>query len=170
MKRIENNFDIIFSGEQSPYFQAEDSKRLVFPFHILKRNPSFLNRLIRLLYDDSSQIDLTFLNSYTIKDSRRPRYFIKQSLHKAFSIKNWEEHPLVRPDDGTVRLYVTIKNITSIEITSYIRALLKGKKSSYIAFYNDQYLTLVDDDEVVIIVKDKEHLEKIKKLLKEVED
>lgn len=170
MKRIENNFNIVFSDEQSPYFQAEDTKRLVFPLQVLKKKPSFLNRLIFLLFDDSSQIDLTFFNSYTAENSSRPRYFTKQSLHKTISIRNWEEHQVRKPDSGEIMSFVTLKNIAATEIKRYTRALLKGKGASYVGFYNDHYLMLVDDDEVVIIVKHIERLVEIKICLQEVED
>src|SRR5699024_4258216 len=102
MKRIENNFDIIFSDEKSPYFQAEEIKRLVFPFKMLRGNSTFLNQLISFLFDDPTRIDLTFFNSYKSENSSKPRYFIRHSLHKTFYIKNWKEQLVCKPDSREV--------------------------------------------------------------------
>ena len=60
MERITKEFSVEFSAEQSPYFKVEEEQRLAISFNQAKEKTSFQQAFLRLLFDDESQIDVTF--------------------------------------------------------------------------------------------------------------
>lgn len=158
MERMEKEFSVLFSDEQSPYFQVNATLRWAFPFRELKGKASCQEAFIKLLFSGHVQTDLTFLKSYATGASKHFRSFEKQSLHRAVHIQNWRED-VARKQDDTARLnYVTIQDITVREVLAYVKSIARGKRPSFIAFYNDRYLLMVDDDEVVVISKTREDM------------
>lgn len=165
MKRIEEQFRILFSAEQSPYFQAEEKRRMAIQHQEIEANAGYLQRIISSLFDEDSRIDLTFLKSYMPYGFKKPRCFEKQALHQAFVIRNWKEEYIDRQETEAVLYYATVKSVSSEEVFQYVKGIIQGKKPSFIAFYNDRYMLDVNSDEVVIIAKSKEDIHALRKFL-----
>ncbi|TWT09329.1 hypothetical protein [Planomicrobium sp. CPCC 101079] len=159
MKRMETEFNVLFSDEKSPYFQVEARKRMAIPFRKLKGRPMVQKNLVLQLFGGASRIDLTFFKLYQPSRSKKAIPFEKKSLHKSFRIKNWKEHYVAGQDMETTLTYVTITGVAPDEISAYIRSLSRGKSPSLISFYNDQYMMTVDDDEFVVIAKSNEEID-----------
>ncbi|MDN7227958.1 hypothetical protein QWY15_11675 [Planococcus sp. N064] len=165
MKRIEEQFGILFSAEQSPYFQAEEEHRMVIQHQELKERAGLVQRTSTFLFAEDSRIDMTFLKSYMPHGFKKPRCFEKQALHRAFVIRNWKEEYIDRQESEAILHYATVKSVSSEEVFQYVKGILKGKQPSLIAFYNDRYMLEVNSDEVVIIAKNKEDINVLKKFL-----
>lgn len=165
MKRIEEQFGILFSAEQSPYFQAQEERRMVILHQELKECAGFMQRIITFLFEEDSRIDLTFLKSYMPYGFKKPRFFEKQALHQSFVIRNWKEEYLDRQETEAVLHYATVKSVSSEEVFQYVKGIIIGKQPSLIAFYNDHYMLDVKSDEVVIIAKNKEDIHALRKFL-----
>lgn len=162
MERIEKEFSVVFSAEQSPYFQVEEARRFAFTFNQAKGRPSFQKQLIEMLFGDASRIDLLFLKSYVPGSNKRPRSFEKRALHQAFFIRNWREYVVFKQELDVCLIYVEVQDITPLDVFAYIRSIARGKKPSFIGFYNNRFLLTVDDDEFIVISKSSEDLEAVR--------
>lgn len=91
-------------------------------------------------------------------------------MHKAIGIHNWREDIVLKPDDNTSLMIVTIQDITALETLAYIKTIVRGKRSSFIVFYNDRYLLSVDDDECVVISKTREDMKAVQNFIQETEE
>lgn len=135
---------------------------------MLKEEPLKIKRIISILFERESKIDVSFLNSYVPNGKKIPRYFHKRSLHNTIDIRNWKEYHITDAEFGDTKIFVTIEAINSKEVGKYIQTLLKGKKDLYIGFYNDEYLMTIDTDEMIIIAKSSNLLIPIMELVKEI--
>lgn len=173
MERIRKEFNIVFSGEQSPYFQVNEDKRLALPLSFFKERPAYIKQLIWFVFDRNSKIDTTFLKFYIPYNFKKPRFYEKYSLHKSITIKNWEETLVKREDSDAALAFVTVRNLLVDEVHNYFRSILKGKRNSFIGFYNDEFLMMIDSDEVILLAKNSESIRQIhllsKKFLKDTE-
>lgn len=167
MERIEKEFSVLFSAEQSPYFQVEEERRLSFSFNQAKGKASFQQAFIEFLFGEQSRIDLAFLKSYTLGKNNRFVSFEKKSLHQTIRIRNWREDLVLKQDQESRLSYVTIQDIAPLDVLAYIRSIARGEKPSYIGFYNNRYLLMVDDDEFVVISKSPEDLNDIRNFIRE---
>lgn len=165
MERIEQEFSILFSDEQSPYFQVDSTLRWAFPFQKLRGKPSAQKSFIKVLFTGHGQIDLTFLKSYANGASKHFRSFEKHSLHQVIHIQNWREDVIRKEDDTAHLSYVTMQNIAVREVLAYIKSIARGKRPAFIAFYNDRYLLMVDDEECVVISRIEEDLNAAKSMI-----
>ncbi|MDQ0427298.1 hypothetical protein QOZ98_000123 [Planomicrobium stackebrandtii] len=170
MERIETQFFVLFSDEQSPYFQVDPALRVAFPFHQLKGKTCFQRAFTEFLFGGDSQIDLTFLKSYATGTSKHFHSFEKQSLHQTIRIQNWREDVVLKQDDIVRLSYVTIQDLAVRDVLAYTKSIVRGKKSSFIAFYNARYLLTVDDDECVVISKTREDMNAVQNFIQETEE
>ncbi|WP_223638913.1 hypothetical protein [Planococcus sp. 4-30] len=53
------------------------------------------------------------------------------------------------------------------DVLAYIRSITRGKKSSFIGFYNNRYLLTVDDDEFIVISRSPEDLIDVQNFIRE---
>ncbi|MCM3612689.1 hypothetical protein M4S82_15695 [Planococcus sp. MERTA32b] len=78
-----------------------------------------------------------------------------------------------REDSHATLAFVTVRNLLVDEVYKYFRSILKGKRNSFIGFYNDEFLMMIDSDEVILIAKNSESIRQIhllsKKFLKDTE-
>ncbi|ANU11001.1 hypothetical protein BBH88_12140 [Planococcus antarcticus DSM 14505] len=122
--------------------------------------------IVECLFAGNSQIDLTFLKSYKTSSGKHFKRFEKQSLHQAICIRNWREHVVLKQENEPRLIYVTIQHINALEVLAYSKSIVRGKQSSFIGFYNDHYLLTVDDDEFVVISRNKEAMEPVRDLIR----
>ncbi|MGH2317974.1 hypothetical protein ACRC6Q_09400 [Planococcus sp. SE5232] len=168
MERIEKEFSVVFSAEQSPYFQVNEERRLAISFNQIKGKASFQQAFIRLLFGDESRIDVTFFKSYSSDNSKRFTCFEKKALHQTIRIRNWREDLVLKQDHDDFRLsYATVQDIAPSDVLAYIRSIARGKKPSYIGFYNNRYLLTVDTDEFIVISKDSKDLNDVQNFIRE---
>lgn len=121
--------------------------------------------MIVFLFGGDSRLDLTFFKSYAAANSHRFCGFEKQSLHGAVDIRNWREQVVLKQEDNARLVFVTIQDISKYEVLAYIQSIARGKRPSFIAFYNDRYLLTVDDEECVVISKNREDLHAVRNLI-----
>ncbi|MBK3497247.1 hypothetical protein JFL43_20940 [Viridibacillus sp. YIM B01967] len=153
MERIKQNFNLLLQGDESPYHQVTEDRRISIVFEAFKGEPSFVRNLVSLLFKEDSKIDVSFFNYYFSRGVKGPFYFNKQRLNKAIKIKNWKEYEYVDLEDGYKSVYTNIKNLKIVEVIRYFMTIVNGNPTALIAFYNDDYLLTIDGDEVVIIAK-----------------
>ncbi len=98
-------------------------RRFSLPFQQLKENPSLQKSIVKCLFAGNSQIDLTFLKSYQTSSSKHAKRFEKQSSHQVIRIQNWHEHKVLKQDNETRLIFVTIQNINALEVVAYIKSI-----------------------------------------------
>ncbi|AST94645.1 hypothetical protein [Shouchella clausii] len=164
MERIQNTFGITFYADEAPIFQIDSKRQLVIQTDAFKGKPTRLRKLTSFMFDRSSVIDVIFLKSYLPLGFKKP-IITTNILHNTVKVKNWKEFHHKEETFGMTRNFVIVTDVKAHEVYNYSRAIIKGKRPSFIAFYNDEYFYGINDDELSIISRTPTHIEELKSYL-----
>ncbi|WP_349730080.1 hypothetical protein [Peribacillus frigoritolerans] len=156
MERIKQ-FNVNFNDDETPFFQVDTNHRIRFGMDEI--SGSLLAAILKDVFKANEKIDMSFIIG-NIRNNKR--HLEKNRIGKSIKIKSWKE-TIVKDEDLDVEIiYATVKNVNSLDVYKYCKKVHQGQREAYIVFYNDRFLTYVNNDVFDIISNDSNLVRELK--------